>query len=232
MRLTQVRVLVAEDNPKTSTALRLYLEQERFEVEVAQSGPEALEAARSGRFDFLLLDVMLPGLDGWRICERLRTEGRALPVLMLTARTTEEDLLRGLGVGADDYVTKPFSPREVVARVKAVLRRGQPGTLAERRWGRLAVNLERQEVRVDGALVSLTAREFHLLRVLLSTPGRIFSREELISRAFGEDSEALDRTVDVHIKNLRRKLEVDAAHPTLILTVVGLGYRFDGGSLG
>ncbi|QSQ13077.1 response regulator transcription factor [Myxococcus landrumensis] len=230
--MTQVRVLVAEDNPKTSTALRLYLEQERFAVEVAESGPEALDAARSGRFDFLLLDVMLPGLDGWQVCERLRSEGRALPVLMLTARTTEEDLLRGLGVGADDYVTKPFSPREVVARVKAVLRRGQPGTLGERRWGRLAVHLERQEVRVDGALVPLTAREFHLLRVLMSAPGRVFSREELISRAFGEDSEALDRTVDAHIKNLRRKLEVEAAHPTLILTAVGLGYRFGGGSHG
>src|SRR5262245_54863472 len=168
---------------------------------------------------------MLPGLDGLEVCRRLRTDG-APPIIMLTARSTEEDRLEGLDLGADDYVTKPFSPRELAARVWAVLRRVRDsGEEPSIRVGGLVVDTARHQVTTDGTLVDLTPREFRLLAVLARSPGRAFARSELVERAFGADSEALERTVDVHVVNLRRKLEPDPAHPVWIETVYGVGYR-------
>ena len=219
-------ILVVDDDAKTAAAVRLYLEHAGFEVVTASDGPTALVRACAVPIpDLIVLDLMLPGLDGLEVCRRLRAEGGA-PIIMLTARSTEEDRLEGLDLGADDYVTKPFSPRELAARVRAVLRRvHDSGEEPAIRVGGLVVDLARHQVTADGATVDLTPREFRLLAVLARSPGRAFARSELVERAFGTDSEALERTVDVHVVNLRRKLEPDPAHPVWIETVYGVGYR-------
>jgi DNA-binding response OmpR family regulator len=224
-------VLVVEDDRKTRASVRLYLEHAGFEVLQAESGAEALTLARAHRPDLVVLDVMLPGLDGLEVCRILQAESRT-PTILLTARTLEEDKLRGLELGADDYVTKPFSPRELVARVRAVLRRSGPGPRASRRlgFGDLEVDLDGCEVRLAGQSVALTPAEFRLLEALVRAPGRAFTRSELLERAFGHDYDGLDRTVDVHVKNLRRKLEPDPARPSRIVTVYGVGYKFSGAS--
>ncbi|HEX6904057.1 MAG TPA: response regulator transcription factor [Thermoanaerobaculia bacterium] len=220
-------VLVVEDDRKTSSLVKLYLENAGYEVAVAFDGGQALEAARARRPDLVVLDVMIPTLDGFEVCRTLRAESD-VPVILLTARTTEPDKLRGLDIGADDYVTKPFSPRELVARVRAVLRRAVPREredgLAELRFRGLVVDLGRREVRMDDRPVPLTPNEFRLLEILARAPGRAFTRSELVERAFGWDYEGMERTVDAHVKNLRRKL----GPGSWIETVFGVGYRFAG----
>ena len=223
--MARARILVVDDDPKTVAAVRLYLEHGGYQVEVASDGRAALELARSWAPDLVVLDRMLPGLDGLAVCRVLRAESH-LPIILLTARTAEADRLEGLHLGADDYVSKPFSPRELVARVTAVLRRARPSEAAEAvvRAGPLAIDLGRREAAVDGRPLALTPREFALLLALARTPGRVFTRGELRERAFGPDSGALDRTVDAHVMNLRRKLDASAA-PGLVETVYAVGYR-------
>jgi len=218
------RVLVVDDNLRTREAIALYLRHAGYAVDQAATGPDALSAAASARPDLIVLDLMLPGLDGLDVCRALR-ERTDVPIIMVTARATEEDKLEGLRSGADDYVTKPFSPRELVARVATVLRRaGRRAKVIEA--GSLAIDITAREVRREGALVPMTPAEFRLLEVLASNPGRAWTRTELAERAFGHDYEALDRTIDAHVMNLRRKLERDRTRPELIQTVFGVGYRF------
>ncbi len=213
------RILVVEDDPKTGAAVELYLRHAGFEVHIAPTGGEGLARAQRERPDAMILDLMLPGINGLEICRALRAES-AMPIIILTARSTEDDKLRGLELGADDYVTKPFSPRELVARVHAVLRRSN-GTTRAVEDGSLTLDSDAHEVTLRGKPVSLTAAEFRILERLLLSPNRVFTRDELI-----EDSDALDRTVDVHIKNLRRKIEDDRTNPTRIVTVTGVGYKY------
>jgi DNA-binding response OmpR family regulator len=221
-------VLVVDDDRKTTDLVRLYLEKSGYRVVLAVDGEEALRRVEEHAPDLMVLDLMLPKLDGLDVCHEVRKQVD-LPVIMLTARTTEEDRLAGLETGADDYVTKPFSPRELVARVRAVLRRTQDaaeGTRgAELRLGDLVLDFRRREVRRRGIPVQLTPREFSIMAALAREPGRVFSRAELLERAFGFDYEGLERTVDVHLKNLRRKIEDDPRQPALILTVPGFGYK-------
>ncbi len=220
------RILVVEDDPKTAASVRLYLEHAGFQVVSAVDGKRALELARSTTPNLIVLDLMLPGLGGLEICRRLREES-SIPIIMLTARSTEEDRLLGLDLGADDYVVKPFSPRELAARVRAVLRRvpGDGETGPPIRVGGIVIDPARHEVTVRGRRADLTPREFRLLQVFARAPGRAFTRSELVELAFGVESEALDRTIDAHIVNLRRKIELDPVRPALIETVYGVGYR-------
>jgi len=223
------RILVVEDEPKTAAALRLYLEHGGFEVLHAADGETGLATARAARPDLLVLDLMLPGLDGFAVCRAVRAESD-VPILLLTARTTEADRLEGLGLGADDYVTKPFSPRELVLRVRAVLRRTSP----ERddpppevlRTVNVAIDFGRREVRVRDRAVELPPAEFALLAALARSPGRVFTRDELVERAFGSSYEGLDRTIDAHVMRLRRKVE-EKGHRPLLVTVFGVGYKLD-----
>jgi DNA-binding response OmpR family regulator len=222
-------ILVVDDDRKTVDLVRLYLERAGFGVRVAYDGRQALDEVRQHRPDLVVLDLMLPQLDGLDVCHVLQREPRAVPVIMLTARTTEEDKLFGLETGADDYVTKPFSPRELVARVKAVLRRSTADHDADRepesRLGNLVIDHVRHEARVAGEEVHLTPKEFRLLQVLAREPGRAFSRHQLLERAFGFDYEGLERTVDVHVAKLRKKIEPDPGRPIYVLTVPGVGYK-------
>jgi len=207
--------------------LRGYLEQSNYTVIAAYSGPEALRRARTESPDLVLLDIMLPGMDGIDVCKALR-QSSSVPIIMLTARVEETDRVLGLELGADDYVTKPFSPREVVARVRAVLRRrrGEPGPSQELfTVGDLQLDGGRHMVTRGGAPVELTPSEFEILRALMAAPGRVFSRLQLLEAAQGEAYEGYERTVDTHIKNLRRKIEPDPPNPTYILTVHGVGYK-------
>ena len=218
------RVLIVEDEPKTAASIEVYLRHAGFRTEIARSGLEGLQRARDGKPDLIVLDVMLPELGGLEVCKVVRRES-PVPIILLTARSTEDDKLLGLELGADDYVTKPFSPRELVARVRVVLRRCEP---PEDRLvsGDLALDPVARELTVRGEPVALTATEFRLVEVLMRSPGRVFSRDELTRRALGDSHDALDRTIDVHIKNVRKKIEVDRANPTRIVTVFGLGYKF------
>jgi DNA-binding response OmpR family regulator len=223
------RILIVDDNQKIVDVVQAYLEKDGYRVLTALNGLEALELARHRRPDLIVLDLLLPGMDGLDVCRVLRAEGNEVPIIMLTAKTTEADKLIGLELGADDYVTKPFSPRELVARVRAVLRRvGERGDQdpPEIQRGDLVVDFARHEVRLDGAPVRLTPTEFTLLEVLVREPGRAFSRLELLDRVFGFDFEGLERTVDVHVMNLRKKIEPDPSQPSYVQTVYGVGYRF------
>jgi len=207
---------------------KLYLNRDGYKVLTAYNGVEALRLARESHPDLIVLDLMLPGIDGFEVCRTLRDESD-VPIIMLTARTTDQDKLTGLGLGADDYVTKPFSPKELAARIKAVLRRlpGERGP-AEIKRGEITVNFFKHEASLAGRALNLTTVEFKLLGVLVKEPGRVFSREQLIEKALGYDFEGFDRTIDVHILNLRRKLEPDPIHPRYIKTVYGAGYKFVG----
>jgi len=219
------RVLVVDDDAKTVELVKLYLKRDGYRVLTAYDGIEALRLAREGHPDLIVLDLMLPGIDGLEICRTLRTESD-VPVIMLTAKTTDQDKLVGLDLGADDYVTKPFSPRELAARVRAVLRRlpGERGP-AEIKHGELTVNFLKHEAFLAGKPLNLTTVEFKLLAALIKEPGRVFSRAQLIENALGHDFEGFDRTIDVHVLNLRRKLEPDPSHPKYIKTVYGAGYK-------
>jgi DNA-binding response OmpR family regulator len=223
------RVLVVDDDVKTVELVRLYLDRDGYEVLTAYDGVEALRLARESSPDLVVLDLMLPDIDGLEVCRTLRHESD-VPIIMLTARTTDQDKLTGLDLGADDYVTKPFSPKVLVARVRAVLRRlpGERGP-EEIKRGELDMNFAAHEAWFAGKRLDLTSVEFRLLGVLAKEPDRVFSRANLIEEALGYDFEGFDRTIDVHILNLRRKLEPDPSHPRYIKTVYGVGYKFVGG---
>ena len=212
-----------EDDAKTGASIEMYLRHDGFRTELARSGTEGLEKARETTPDLVVLDLMLPGLGGLEVCKTLRAES-TVPIIMLTARSTEHDKLLGLELGADDYVTKPFSPRELVARVKVVLRRVEPA-VDKIVVGELVLDPAARELVVRGAPVTLTAAEYRLVETFMRAPGRVFSRDELMQRAFGSSYEGLDRTIDVHIKNVRKKIEADRTNPKRIVTVFGLGYK-------
>jgi DNA-binding response OmpR family regulator len=221
------RVLVAEDDPKQATLLRIYLEREGHSVQVVGDGRAAVDRCRAYRPDLIVLDVTMPVMDGLDVCRILRGESD-VPILLLTARSTEDDLLLGLDIGADDYLTKPYSPRELTARVRALLRRAgrvPAGDTAVLTVGELRVDTGRFEVRVGERPVNLTAKEFGILQVLATEPGRVFTRAQIIDRAFGFDHYVEERTVDAHVMNLRRKVEPDPAKPMYVQTVYGRGYR-------
>lgn len=220
-------ILIVEDDRNTSALVATYLEREGFVTIAAYDGEEALRQARLRDPGFVILDVMLPKVDGWEICRQLR-KFSDVPILMLTAREEEIDRVMGLSLGADDYVVKPFSPRELVERVKAILRRARPGPLREKRIisGGLELDQEKHRVSVDGAPVYLTSSEYKLLQALMSSPGRVFSRSELLERFYEHGETVIDRVIDVHIGKLRQKIEDDPANPHRILTVRGFGYRF------
>lgn len=222
-----LRVLIVEDEPGIARTLAAYLGQAGFATELAASGRQALTLFRAAAPDLVLLDVMLPELDGFEVLEAMRRTS-AVPVIMITARTEEIDRLRGLGLGADDYVVKPFSFREVVARVRAVLRRTHPREPRELplRVGRLSVDAARGVAAADGQELALTATEFRLLAALAAAPGRLFSRAELIERALPEH-DLLERSLDSHLKNLRKKLAAAGANEQ-VLTVRGLGFKLVG----
>ncbi|MER6998778.1 response regulator transcription factor [Streptomyces sp. NPDC000410] len=224
------RILVAEDDEMQSRLIRIYLEREGNAVQVAADGRAALERARSSRPDLIVLDVMLPLVDGLDVCRILRTESD-VPILLLTARATEDDMLLGLDLGADDYLTKPYSPRELTARVRALLRRSRKATAAPTvlRVGEMELDTARFEVRVAGRQVALTAKEFSILEALAREPGRVFTRAQIIERVFGFDQDVQERTVDAHVVNLRRKLEADPGRPRRLETVYGRGYRIADG---
>ncbi|MBI4278592.1 MAG: response regulator transcription factor [Armatimonadetes bacterium] len=228
------RVLIIDDEPSIADVVKAYLSREGFIVHVARDGPGGLEAARRVRPDLIVLDVMLPGMDGIEVLRHLRRESDTSG-LMLTARAEEADKVIGLSVGADDYLTKPFSPRELVARVKAILRRGRgaPVEAVGKRplvLPRLRMDPARRRVWKDGREVTLTALEFDLLYAMASYPGMVFTREQLIQKVWGYDFYGDERVVDAHVKEVRRKLEDDPADPWLIRTVRGVGYRIEDGS--
>ena len=220
-------ILVVDDDKEVVRLMRGYLEQAGYEVLAAYDGETAIHILRREKPDLLLLDLMLPDRDGYDITRLVRGDPAlaSIPIIMLTARVEDTDKIIGLEIGADDYVTKPYNPREVVARVRARLRNHgafQPQVL---RVGGLEVDVERREVRVDGYPVDLTPTEFELLRVLMQQAGYVFTRNELIRKGLGVDYEGLDRTLDSHVRNLRRKIEPDPRHPTYLQTVYGVGYR-------
>jgi DNA-binding response OmpR family regulator len=223
------RILIAEDDPKQANLVRLYLEREGYHVLTVRDGRAALEAARTRSPDLLILDVMMPNVDGLDVCRILRGESR-VPILLLTARTTEEDMLLGLDLGADDYLTKPYSPRELTARTRALLRRAGTGDTSRQgvlRVGEVEVDPDRFEVRLAGRVIAVTAKEFGVLEALAAEPGRVFTRAQLLERVYGFDTDVLERTVDAHVMNLRRKLEPDPGQPRYVLTVHGRGYKLD-----
>ena len=226
-KLARQTILVVDDDQKTVATIQLYLEREGFQVITAFDGKEAIKQQGHQKPDLIILDLMLPEVTGLEVCRQLRTH-TDVPIIMLTARTTENDKLRGLNLGADDYVAKPFSPRELVARVRTILRRVQP---REERGpkvlqvGDVVLDFNQHEVRIRGRVICLTPAEFKLLAALVRAPNRVFTRQELVDRAFGYGYEGLDRTVDAHIMNLRRKVD-DNGSPSLIRTVYGVGYKF------
>jgi len=229
MATKRVTILVVEDEEDILEVIRYNLSREGYRVSGVRDGEEGLERIRRDNPDLVLLDLMLPGIDGLSICQRLKEDPvtRAIPVVMVTAKGEESDVVLGLGMGADDYVVKPFSPRELVARVKAVLRRGPlaPDRVAGERItrGALSVDVGRHEARIDGKPITLTATEMRMLHFLAAHPGRVFTRDHLLSRVIGEHAVVIDRNIDVHIGSIRRKL---GEHRDLIETIRGVGYRF------
>ena len=223
------RILVADDDREIVRTVRAYLEESGYEVTSAHDGKTALDSFHNERPDLVVLDIMMPEMNGLDVAKALRRESDA-PIIMLTARVDEADRLVGLELGADDYITKPFSPREVVARVKAVLRRtqGQTANAAILRSGTLALDTDAYEVKLDGASVELTRTEFALLKAFMVNSGRVMTRLQLIDTALGYSYEGFERTVDAHVKNLRQKVERDPGKPERIVTVYGVGYKFVG----
>jgi len=226
------RVLVVEDEPQIVRVLRDYLQHSGFEVLTATDGPSALRAVRTSSPDLMVLDLGLPGMDGLDVARAVRKESGKegeLPIIMLTARTEEADRVAGLELGADDYVAKPFSPRELVARVRAVLRRTDGGHADDetvRVGSEVEVDSARREVRVEGRTVDLTPTEFDLVALLARQPGRVFTRAQLLDAIRGTAVESYERAIDAHVKNIRRKLEPDPRAPRYVQTVFGVGYRF------
>lgn len=226
------KILVVEDEKRILDVVKAYLEKEGFEVKTAIDGKEALDLFNSETFHLIILDLMLPIISGEKVCNHIRTSSD-IPIIMLTAKVDEDDKIEGLTIGADDYVTKPFSPRELVSRVKALLRRSyrDSNPLFEKLSFNnkdLEVDIDKMEVKKDGKVILLTTNEFKILYTLLTNPGQVFSREQLIEKAFGIDYEGFDRTIDTHIKNIRQKIEDNPKEPKYILTVYGVGYKFGG----
>ncbi len=223
------RILIIEDDPDTTELIRLYLVRDGHQVLTASDGVQGLRLAQEDAPDLIVLDLMLPRMDGLEVCRRVRQNSQT-PIIMLTARVEEEDRLGGLDMGADDYVTKPFTPRELAARVRAVLRRAARDAMDRGpsfiSYEGINVDIKSQQTSIDGALLSLTRTEFRLLVTFLREPGRVFSREEIISRVYGYDFEGFDRAVDSHVHNLRRKLNTASGNLRYIHTAYGSGYRF------
>jgi len=218
-----------EDEPGIALGLEDDLAMEGYQVEVVGDGVTASRRAKAGGFDMILLDVMLPGKDGFEVCRELRRQGLRTPILMLTAKTQESEKVMAFDLGADDYVTKPFGTRELRARIKALLRRaGDEAEAGCYRFGDVEADFERGELRRDGRVVEMTPLEFKLLGVFVRSRGRILTREQLLAGAWGQDTFASDRIVDNHIANLRRKIEPDPTNPRYLRNLRGLGYRFDG----
>jgi DNA-binding response OmpR family regulator len=222
------RILVVEDEPAIAFGLQLDLTSEGYEVEIESDGESALQRAQEGAFDLILLDVMLPGKDGFEICRELRRGGSKTPVIILTAKTQEAEKVLGLEIGADDYVTKPFSPRELRARIKAALRRTADDDSPIYRFGDAEVDFGRCELRRAGQPVELTALEFKLLTAFVRNSGKVLSRDQLLDLVWGRGTFVTDRVVDNHVVTLRKKIEPEPSEPRYIVSIRGLGYRFDG----
>lgn len=223
------KILVVDDEKKIVEIVKAYFEKEGYKILVAYDGQSAIDIAIKEEPDLIVLDLMLPEISGWDICRTIRTKS-SVPIIMLTARDEDTDKIIGLELGADDYVTKPFNPKELVSRVRAVLRRSG-GTLDQKRRiesGGLSIDLEGYEVRREGKIIDLTPTEFSFLKVLAEAPGRVYSRAQLLDKVQGYTYEGYERTIDSHIKNLRKKIEPDPDRPTFILTVRGIGYKFGG----
>ncbi|MET0767725.1 MAG: response regulator transcription factor [Aeromicrobium sp.] len=223
------KVLVVEDETSYSEALSYVLRKEGFDVAIAETGPDALTEFDRGGADIVLLDLMLPGLSGTEVCRALRLVS-SVPIIMVSAKDTEVDKVVGLELGADDYVTKPYSPRELVARIKAVLRRGATDDVddnASLESGRVRMDVDRHLVTIDGSETKFPLKEFELLEYFLRNPGRVLTRGQLIDRVWGADYVGDTKTLDVHVKRLRAKIEPDPANPATLTTVRGLGYKYD-----
>jgi DNA-binding response OmpR family regulator len=221
-------ILVVEDDPGIALGLEDDLKLEGYDVEVARDGETALRRANERRFDLIVLDIMLPRKDGFQVCRELRRADMNAPIIMLTAKTQEAEKVLGLEMGADDYVTKPFSPIELRARIKAVLRRTSGEAPQVYRFGDVVVDFGRCELRRKGAIVDLSSLEFKLLAAFIQHRGRVLSREQLLDAAWGSGVHVTDRAVDNHVVDLRRKIEPDPAAPRFVVSVRGMGYRFDG----
>ena len=221
------KILVVEDEEKISSLVKAYLEKDGYNVTVADTGQKAVSAIKDG-FDLIILDLMLPDMDGEDICQTIR-EDSDIPIIMLTAKSDEEYRIKGLGIGADDYVVKPFSPRELVARVKAHLRRIKPAKESMSfNKGDLVIDSSQFEIRKKGSSVILTPTEFKLLQCLAGHPGQVFTRLQLVNVILGYDFEGYDRTIDAHVKNIRHKIEDNQRSPVYLKTVYGVGYKFIG----
>ncbi|SDD71596.1 response regulator transcription factor [Sporomusa acidovorans] len=227
--MVQNSVLLVDDDDKLLKLLKIYFEKDGFIVYTASDGIEALMAVREHKPDIMVLDLMMPGIDGWEVCRRLRKDND-IPIIMLTARDEESDRLVGLEIGADDYVTKPFSPKEVVARAKAILRRTNRAVLQKEaiKVGRLTIDLDSYQIRRDGEIMEVTPTEFKIVELLATSPGKVYSRLQIAEQIHGYTFEGYERTIDAHIKNIRRKLEVNPKEPEYILTVYGMGYKIAG----
>ncbi len=221
------KILVVDDEERIVNIVRAYFAKEGYRVLSARDGAEALALARREQPDLIILDLMLPQVSGWDVCRELRRDS-AVPVIMLTARDDDTDKIVGLELGADDYVTKPFNPKELVARARAVLRRAKPAPAPAKviAVGDLVIDVERHEVRRAGVPVALTPSEFALLATLAASPGRVFTRLQLLERVQGDAFEGYERAIDSHVKNLRQKIEDDPRRPRYVLTVFGVGYKF------
>jgi DNA-binding response OmpR family regulator len=222
-------ILIVEDDKKTASLVALYLEREGFQTVIAYDGQQALELAQLDKPIFVILDLMLPSIDGWSVCRQLR-KSSDVPILILSAREEEVDRVSGLTLDADDYVVKPFSPRELVARVKAILRRGHLSTMTNKRlwsYDGLVLDQEKRKITLNGSQILLTPHEFNLLQTLMAFPGKVFTRNELLNRLYPRhEAVVIDRVVDVIIGKLRQKIEKDPSNPQFILTVRGIGYKF------
>jgi len=222
------RILIVEDEPDLAFGLEDDLKTEGYEVEIVRDGVTASRRARTEAWDLILLDVMLPRRDGFEVCRDLRRSGLRTPIIMLTAKAQEAEKVLGLELGADDYVTKPFSPRELRARIKAALRRSSAEAPEVYRFGDIEVDFARAELRRGGAPVEVTSLEFKLMGAFIRNRGRVLSRDQLLEAAWGRDTFVTDRVVDHHIVNLRRKIEAHPEEPRYLISVRGMGYRFDG----
>jgi DNA-binding response OmpR family regulator len=225
-------ILVVEDDRKIAKVVKVYLEGEGFRVFTAEKGKEALDIALKEQLSLVILDLMLPDMSGEEICQELKEIGD-FPVIMLTAKSSEEERVAGFALGADDYVVKPFSPRELMARVKAVMKRSQKQDISDKgpvsfNKGKLSIDSRSYEVRNKDLLLTLTPTEFKILSVLAGSPGRVFTRGELVEGALGYQFEGYERSIDAHIKNIRQKIEDDPRSPLFISTVYGVGYKFSG----
>ena len=224
-----LEILVVDDDRKIVNLVSMYLRDEGYTVSAAYDGQDGLDQALKNSPALVILDLMLPKLDGAEVCKVLREHTR-VPIIMLTAKTTEGDKIEGLDLGADDYVTKPFSPKELMSRVRAVLRRAAESTSAQAtilHYGKLSIDLLRKEVKIGDEVIHLTKTEYRILETLSKEPGRIFSRNELIQSVFGYEYHGIDRSIDVHIMNMRKKIEPDDSPFRYVITVPGMGYRFE-----